>query len=118
MRVCIHKHDSEIIEEDRGIASDGDSMTKEDRKQLVLEFMDEYPLALPPRAIHRNLKLLWKVTFAWRSTQTYLREFEEDGLVMRVEKAPLDEGDVVEAGDESRAYYLITDAGHEQVADW
>lgn len=117
MRSCIHKSEIENIEGDRVLGRNPSNMGKEDRKRLVLEFMEEYPLALPPRAIYRNMKLLWSVTFSWRSTQTYLDEFEDEGLVMRVEKGPLDDGEVVEASEDSRAYYLITDAGRDELDD-
>jgi len=92
-------------------------MTKEDRKRVLLEFMSEYDLALPPKAIHRNIRYKWNATFGYSSVNNYLEEFVEDGLAVRVEPAPLESRELVEVGpDEARAYYLITDAGKEQAS--
>lgn len=95
---------------------DGGDMTKEDRRQQVLKFMDEYPLALPPLLLYRNLRMHETVTFSVDSLRNYLEEFAEEGLVQRVEKEPLDDGRVVEAESGSRAYYLISDDGREYLS--
>jgi len=92
-------------------------MTKEDRRRVLLEFMSEYDLALPPKAIHRNIRLKWNATFSYSSTHNYLEEFVEEGLAQRVEPKPLSAREIVEADNgDARAYYIITDAGHEYVA--
>ncbi len=91
-------------------------MTKEDRRRVLLEFMSEYDLALPPKAIYRNIRLKWNATFSYSSIHNYLEEFEEEGLALRVEPEPLAAREIVEVEDnDARAYYMITDAGREYV---
>lgn len=97
--------------------TDKRTMGKEDRQRVVLEFLRDHPLALPPKLIYRNLKLRRNITFSDQSVDNYLAEFDEEGLVMRVKMDPLDSGELVEAGDDERAYYVITDAGVEYLED-
>lgn len=97
---------------------DGGSMTKEDRKQLVLGFMEEHPLALPPTVWYRNLRLHRTVTFSKDSLGNYFKEFVEQGLVARVDKEALDKGQIKTISDDDyRAYYIITDSGREYLRD-
>lgn len=97
-------------------APDSSGMTKEDRRQLLLEFMVEYDLALPPRAIYRNLRYKRHITFSYSSILNYLEEFVEEGLVRRIEPEPLASRDLVDATSEkTRAYYIITEKGMEHV---
>jgi len=96
--------------------SENPTMTKEDRRRVLLEFMSEYDLALPPKAIHRNIRLKWNATFSYSSTHNYLDEFVEEGLALRVEPEPLAAREVVEVENgDARAYYLITDEGKQYV---
>jgi hypothetical protein len=88
-------------------------MGKAERKQVVLEFMASKGLALPPGAIFRNLKLHQGITFSEDSVENYLSEFVEDGLVERIRKQPLDDGEIEPASEDERAWYLITEAGIE-----
>lgn len=98
------------------ITADGGDMVKEDRRRLVLEFMSEHPLALPPTVWYRNLSVHRTVTFGKDSLRNYLDEFVDEGLVERVNKEDLDGGDITPVSDdEYRAYYLITDSGREEV---
>ncbi|WP_424001156.1 hypothetical protein ACOZ4I_15615 [Haloarcula salina] len=92
-------------------------MTKEDRRQQLLEFMKEHPLALPPLLIYRNLKLHKDVTFTADSVRNYLDEFAEEGLVLMVEKEPLDEGKLVEAEAGTRPYYIISEDGRDYLSE-
>lgn len=96
---------------------DSDDMGKEDRQRQVLQFMAEYPLAMPPTLIYRNLKLHKNITFSDQSVENYLDEFVERGWVDRVEKSPLDAGNLIEADDDSRAYYIITEEGLDAVEE-
>lgn len=103
------------IETSKAVWSDGGDMGKEERKQIVLNFMAEYRFALPPKAIFRNLKLHENITFSEDSVENYLVEFVEDGLVERVQKEALDAGEIQVAGEgDERAWYLVTDRGVEQ----
>lgn len=97
---------------------DGGDMGKEERRQVVLSFLNEHPLALPPKIIYRNLRLHRQITFSEDSVENYLEEFVEEGLVDRIEKEPLDDGRIEQADDDySRAYYLITDEGRNYADD-
>lgn len=89
------------------------SMTKEDRRLVVLGFMAHHDLALPPRAIYRNLRFKHEITFSYSSVDNYLDEFAKEGLMRRVRPEPLANGEVVDAGQGKgeRAYYLITETG-------
>jgi hypothetical protein len=89
------------------------NMTKEDRKRVVLRFLVEHGLALPPLAIHRNLKFHQGITFGRASVDNYLEEFVEDGYVRRVDPEKLGERELVDipGGRENRAYYIATDSG-------
>ncbi|CCQ34292.1 hypothetical protein HLRTI_002162 [Halorhabdus tiamatea SARL4B] len=92
-------------------------MTKEDRRRQVLAFMKDHPLALSPLLLYRNMRLHQTVTFSVDSLRNYLEEFAEEGLVLRVEKEPLDDGRIVEADSGTRAYYVISDEGREYLDD-
>lgn len=93
-------------------------MGKEERRQVVLKFMADHELALPPRAIYRNLRLHEAVTFSYSSVLNYLEEYVEEGHITRIEPQPLADREVVPVEDEdSRAYYLITQSGKEEAAD-
>lgn len=93
-----------------------ENMGKEERKALVLEFMDEYDIALPPKPLFRGLRFRYKATFGYTSLRNYLDELQEDGLVLRVDPEELEMRNVVEVeaeGRDARTYYLISDAGRE-----
>lgn len=99
-------------------SADCDCMGKDDRRDLVLGFMAEHSLALPPTAWYRNLRIHRTVTFGKDSLRNYLDEFVEEGLAARVDKEALDNGEVRPISeDEYRAYYIITDKGQERVND-
>lgn len=92
-----------------------EDMTKEQRERLVLAFMAEYPLPFEPRMLYRAMRLRRDVTFSYRSIHRYLETLEEKGWVQRVEKEPLDRGEIVEAGEDSRAAFIITDEGRAEI---
>lgn len=99
-----------------GITDGGDTtdMTKAERKEVLLEFMAEHQLALPPSAIYRNLRLHKQITFSERSVENYLDEFVDEGLIARIAPGALKDRNVKEITDRSqRAYYIITDEGIE-----
>jgi hypothetical protein len=88
-----------------------DGVPKEERQRLVLNFMARHELALPPRAIFRNLRLRHNATFARRTLVNYLDDLVDDGLLMRVQPSKLEDRKLVAA--DGSGYYLITDAGYE-----
>lgn len=93
-------------------------MTKQDRRNLLLQFLAEYDLALPPLAIYRNMRLKWNITFSKQSIHNYLDEFTDEGLVLRVEPAPIGSRKLVEAkGEDTRAYYIISEKGRDAARD-
>lgn len=92
-------------------------MSKAERKRVLLEFLAEHSLALPPAAIHRNLRLHERLVISDSTVENYLEEFVDEGLVMRVDPESLEERNVVSLSPDSggRAYYLITEEGRERV---
>ena len=93
------------------------SMAKEDRKRRVLEFLNEYRLALPQRAIFRNLCFRYGITFGYSSVDNYLDEFVEEGRCRRVDPDALEDRELadISSGRQNRAYYIITDEGIEYI---
>ena len=94
-------------------------MGKEDRQFVVLAFLAEHGLALPQRAIFRNLKLHHGITFGYGSVDNYLDSFVEKGWARRVDPTELENRELVDlpGGKHNRAYYIITDEGREHIRD-
>jgi len=82
---------------------DDDSMTKEDRREVILQFLADTGLALPPAPLYYNMKETMFVTFSKRTLVRHLKEMREEGLVTKVE-----EGD---------GYWKITDEGRKYLDD-
>lgn len=108
---CQHIQYTEI----KQMAPNVPNMGKDDRKRVVLEFMEEHPLAMNPKHIYRNLKLIRNITFSVNSVRRYLTEFVEEGFVIRIDPQKLDEGDLVVAGEGDEAYYIISDDGRNHI---
>jgi len=68
---------------------------------------------MPPLVIYRNLRLHRGMRVRDETIRNYLSELADEGLVLRVEKAELDDGDLVEADPDDRAYYIISEKGRE-----
>jgi predicted transcriptional regulator len=96
---------------------DNDDMVKSERMDLLLEFMAEHPLAMPPIVIYRNLRIHRNLRVRKETVKNYLQELAEDGLVRRVDKGSLDDGKVVDADEDGRAYYIITEKGRRELND-
>lgn len=95
-------------------------MGKRERKLVLLEFMAEYGLALPPKAIYRNLRLLEGITFSERSIENYLDEFVAESLVNRIDPERMEDAEIAEiqpGENQRRAYYIITDKGRAVASD-
>lgn len=99
--------------------ADGSDMTREDRRDFVLRFLAEHDLALPPKAIHRNLRHKHNATFGYSAMRNYLDDMVEDGLVTRIKPDELENREVteMERGRNQRAYYILTDKGRERAAE-
>jgi len=92
--------------------SEIEDMGKTERRQIVLEFLAEYELALPQGVIYRNLRYLYGITFSYGSVDGYLDEFVSEGLVRRVEPAGLENRQLVDLSEgQGSAYYIITEEG-------
>jgi len=89
-------------------------MGKRERKRLVLSFLAETRLALPPKALFRNLRLQENATFSEKSLNNYLAELEAGGFVKRVDPEAIEERTIREVDVDERGYYLITGDGVEE----
>jgi hypothetical protein len=98
-----------------------EDMTLADRQRLVLEFLSEYPLALPPKVIYRNLKLHRSITFQYQTVINYLDTLVEEGWVRRVDPTELDDlpTDLVdtEGRPNNPSYYIITEEGRAELGE-
>lgn len=103
-------HHFEQLRADLNDGAKTDGMGKSHRKEVVLAFLDEYRLALPPTVLYRNLRLLENATFSQNTMENYLWELEADGLVKRVDPKQLEDRQI-ETPDDGRGYWLITEAG-------
>jgi hypothetical protein len=92
-------------------------MGVDDRKRVVLEYMADTGAALPPKALYRNLRFHRNATFSYSAMNNYLVDFVRDGYARRVEKEPLEDRKLVDIplDEEGRAYYIITEAGRDQL---
>jgi len=104
---------SQVTGENMGNPDNNDGMVKSERQELVLQFMEDHPLAMPPTVIYRNLRVHRNLRVGYETLKNYLDEFHEEGLVLRVDKKSLDDGEIVEADADDRAYYVISDEGRE-----
>jgi len=89
-------------------------MPPEDRRELVLEFIAETDVPLPPLAIWGGLNRQYRVTFSYRTLQNILEDLVESGDIFRVDTSALRDGNIEPVeGDASsrRSYYFITEAG-------
>lgn len=90
----------------------------EERRERVLEFIDEHDMPLPPLAIYAGMVHQQRITFAYRTVQNILSDLVEKGEVFRVDTEKLRDGEIVaveESGSGRRSYYFITDAGRERI---
>jgi hypothetical protein len=85
-------------------------MAKEDRVELVRDFLAYHQLALPPRPIHRNLRLRHNATFGFSTCTNYLSLLVERGQLQRVEPAALEDRELIDT-DPGDSYYFISPAG-------
>ena len=92
------------------------TMSKQDRKALVLQYLVHTDLALPPAVLFRNLRLWQNATFSEKTLNNYLHELEADGLVTRIDPEAMVERKRVEL-DDGRGYWVATDRGREQASN-
>jgi Fe2+ or Zn2+ uptake regulation protein len=94
---------------------DGSDMVKSERKELILKFMAEHPLAMSPVALYRNLRIYRELRVGKETVKNYLKEMAEEGLVLRIDKSALDDAEIQEADADDRAYYIISEDGKSAV---
>lgn len=85
-------------------------MGKQDRVELVRDFLAYHQLALPPRVIHRNLRLRHNATFSFSACTNYLSELVESGDIQRLDPSALENRELVETGP-GDSYYFISPSG-------
>jgi hypothetical protein len=97
---------------------DGGDMPPEARREMVLEFVAQQDIPLPPLAIWSGLNRHYRVTFSYRTMQNILGDLVDNGDLFKVDTEKLRDGEISEIeGDSSsrRAYYFITDSGLSRV---
>lgn len=111
--VMIHNPDKfvAIINEN----TDNGIMGKEDRKMQVLELLVESELALPPVVIFRNAKLRG-ATFERNTTNNYLNELADEGLIQKIDAKALNSGNIEKIETSQEGYFIATEKGHERLA--
>lgn len=82
---------------------DNNSMSKEDRREIILRFLADTGLAFSSAPLYYNMKREMFVTFSKRTMQRHLKEMRGEGLVRRI-----DEGD---------GYWEITDEGRNYLSE-
>lgn len=94
-------------------------MPRSAREDLVLQFLLDKNIALPPMAIFRGMKREHSITFTYSTVQRILSDLTDEGFVVRCDKGELDEGRIAPLPDDEkdrRTYYFITDQGRERIA--
>jgi len=91
-------------------------VAKEDRKRRVLAFLVDSGMALPRKALFRNLRYQG-ADFSDSSLKNYLGELQEEGLVERVDANAFAEGRV-EKTSKDPGYWLATGDGAEVIEDF
>ena len=92
------------------------TMRKPEAKALVLEFMAEYDVPMPPTVLYRSLRLKKNFTYSDETLLNYLGELVDSDAVLRVDPAALENREIVPVSDaDTRCYYVITDTGRERV---
>lgn len=91
-------------------------MGKTERKQAVLGFLARKGTVCSPINIYRNLRLQEDMPVHQDTVTAYLKELDEEGLVLRVAIRPLENRRLVPADDTARALYIVSDAGLAEAA--
>jgi len=98
--------------------NDGGDMPPEARRELVLEFVVQHDIPLPPLAIWAGLNRQHRVTFSYRTMQNILSDLVNEGDLFKVDTEKLRGGEISKIeGDSSsrRAYYFATEEGMDRV---
>lgn len=76
-----------------------DSMAKEDRKLVILQYLDSNSVALPPKVLYDNLVEYEDITFSYQTVKRLVRELRDEGSLRQL--------------DYGKGYYQITDQGRD-----
>lgn len=82
-----------------------DSMTTEDRRIQILEFLAETELSLPPKPIYINLRDRG-ATYTKATVERHLARMHEEGLLDK----PLESGGYYRINDRGREYLETSDS--------
>jgi len=88
---------------------------KAERKDFIIEFLEETRVALPRKALYRNLAYR-KADFSDSSLKNYLGELREEGLVERIDAKKFANG-TVQISDDDPGYWIITKQGVQSVEE-
>jgi hypothetical protein len=91
-------------------------VAKEDRKRRVIAFLVDSGMALPRKALFRNLKFQG-ADFSDSSLKNYLGELREESLVERVDAKAFAEGRVTPSDDDP-GYWIATGDGVERIQEY
>jgi len=82
-----------------GVDMTEDTMPPKERDELILQFLENHDVALPPTPLYFNMKRKMTVTFTKKTLRRRLGSMQDRGLLNHIQ-----EGD---------GYYAITDKGRE-----
>ena len=85
---------------------------------MVLDFIAQHEMALPPLAIWGGINREYRVTFSYRTMQNILSDLVESGDLFKVDPEILrEEAEIREVPNPSgrRSYYFITEKGRERI---
>jgi len=117
---CSNSSNSDCSNGNNTLTGKSDAMPPEARRDLVLEFVVEHDMPLPPLAIWGGLNRQYRVTFGFRTLQNILGDLVEDGDLFRVDTSALRDGEIqkiTEDGSQRRAYYFVTESGRGRVVE-
>jgi hypothetical protein len=114
---CELSSENDSFGEYKAVTEDSEDMAKEDRVAQLLEVMADVGSPLPSKALYLNARLRG-ARFSRRTVDGYLAELRDRGLVRRVDPDAMENGDLVDAGDDVyRAYWIISEDGLEHISD-
>ena len=88
------------------------SMAPEDRRQQVLDVLEQSGVAMKGVDVFRNCKLRG-ATFERRTTKNYLSQLLESGDVIKVDSAALNNGELNEVESKERGHFIAASVAEE-----
>lgn len=115
---CANSKNTDQCRANKNHADESWRVPAKERRERVLEFIEEHDMPLPPLAIFAGMVRQYKITFSYRTTQNILKDLVESGDAFRVDTDSLRDGDLAAVADDSskrRSYYFITDQGRDRI---